>query len=201
MQGELNYYYGAMGCGKTRELLKTLYSKREDGFSAIILKPKLDKKGEDYIVSRDNNKYKVDFLVAEKDNIYTYICKYIIDNNLDFILVDEAQFLNTHHIDELSDIVDILNISVICYGLKTDFKGNLFEGSKRLLEISDNIIEIKRQCSCGNKKIYNVRMENGIPVFDGDQIMIDGVDATYEAKCRKCYKELKKTYKKIRKIR
>ncbi len=200
MQGELNYYYGAMGCGKTRELLKTLYSKREDGFSAIILKPKLDKKGENYIVSRDNNKCKVDFLVTEKDNIYNYICKYIIDNNLDFILVDEAQFLNTHHIDELSDVVDILDISVICYGLKTDFKGNLFEGSKRLLEISDNIIEIKRQCSCGNKKIYNVRMEDGIPVFDGDQIMIDGVEATYEAKCRKCYKKLKKTYKKICKI-
>ena len=196
MQGELNYYYGAMGCGKTRELLKILHSKKEDGFNVALIKPKLDKKGENYIVSRDKNKYKVDFLIEDKDNIYIEICKYLIDNSLDFILVDEAQFLNKHHIDELSDIVDILNITVLCYGLKADFKGELFEGSKRLLEISDNIIELERQCSCGRKKIYNMRLENGIPVFSGDQIMIDGIDATYEAKCRSCYKKLKKKYNK-----
>ena len=196
MQGELNYYYGPMGCGKTRELLKTLHSKREDGFNVAILKPKIDKKGDDYIVSRDNNKYKVDFLVDTYENIYLEVCKYIINNNLDFLLVDEAQFLKNYQIDQLSDIVDNLNITVICYGLKADFKGDLFEGSKRLIEIADNIIEIERQCSCGRKKIYNMRLENNIPVFDGNQIMIDGVEATYEAKCRKCYKKLKKKYNK-----
>ena len=196
MQGELNYYYGPMGCGKTSELLITLHSKREDGFNVAILKPKIDKKGDDYIVSRDNNKYKVDFLVDTHENIYLEVCKYIINNNLDFLLVDEAQFLKNYQIDQLSDIVDNLNITVICYGLKADFKGNLFEGSKRLIEIADNIIEIERQCSCGRKKIYNMRLENNIPVFDGNQIMIDGVEATYEAKCRKCYKKLKKKYNK-----
>ena len=196
MTGELNYYYGAMGCGKTRELLKILHSKKEDGFNVALLKPKLDKKGENYIISRDKGKYKVDFLIEDKDNIYIEICKYLIDNNLDFILVDEAQFLSKHHIDELSDIADILNITVLCYGLKADFKGELFEGSKRLLEISDNIVELERQCSCGRKKIYNMRLENGIPVFSGNQIMIDGIDATYEAKCRNCYKKLKKKYNK-----
>ena len=196
MQGELNFYYGPMGCGKTRELLKILHSKKEDGFYVGLLKPKVDKKGEDHIVSRDNNRYKVDFLVDKEDNIYMEVCKYLIDNNLDFLLVDEAQFLSTKQVDELSDIVDILNITVICYGLKADFKGELFEGSKRLIEISDNLIEIERQCSCGRKKIYNMRLENNIPVFDGNQIMIDGVEATYEAKCRSCYKKLKKKYNK-----
>ncbi|MBQ6494927.1 MAG: thymidine kinase [Bacilli bacterium] len=196
MQGELNFYYGPMGCGKTRELLKILHSKKEDGFYVGLLKPKVDKKGEDHIVSRDNNRYKVDFLVDKEDNIYMEVCKYLIDNNLDFLLVDEAQFLSTKQVDELSDIVDILNITVICYGLKADFKGELFEGSKRLIEISDNLIEIERQCSCGRKKIYNMRLENNIPVFDGNQIMIDGVEATYEAKCRNCYKKLKKKYNK-----
>lgn len=196
MQGELDFYFGPMGCGKTRELLKTAYSKKEDGFYVAILKPKVDKKGDDFIVSRDNNKHKVDFLVDKKDNIYVEICKYLIDNNLDFLLVDEAQFLTKEQVEELSDIVDILNITVICYGLKSDFKGELFEGSKRLIEISDNVREIERQCSCGRKKIYNMRLENGIPVFDGDQIMIDGIEATYEAKCRRCYKKLKKEYNK-----
>lgn len=196
MQAELNFYYGPMGCGKTRELQKILYSKREDGFYVAVLKPKIDKKGNDQIVSRDNSKYKVDFLVDKEENIYIEICKYLIENNLDFLLIDEAQFLSSKQVDQLSDIVDILNINVFCYGLKADFKGELFEGSKRLIEISDNIIEMERKCSCGRKKIYNMRLENNIPVFDGKQIAIDGQEATYEAKCRNCYKKLKKKYNK-----
>lgn len=199
MNSELTFFYGAMGCGKTRELLKVYHSKIEDGFNTIIIKPELDKKGEDKIASRDNSSYKVNLLVKQEDNIYLEISKYLIDNNLDFVLVDEAQFLESHHIDELSEVVDIFGISVICYGLKADFKGELFKGSKRLLEISDNIIEIERQCSCGRKKIYNMRLNKGIPVFDGEQIAIDGLDATYEAKCRQCYKKLKKKYKKTNK--
>ena len=77
-----------MGCGKTRELLKVLHSKTEDGFYVAILKPKIDKKGEDYIVSRDNNKYKVDFLVDTNDNIYLEVCKYIIDNSNNYSFYD-----------------------------------------------------------------------------------------------------------------
>lgn len=195
MQGELNFYYGPMGCGKTRELLKVLHSKTEDGFHVAILKPRIDKKGEDYIISRDNNKYKVDFLVDTNDNIYLEVCKYLYDNNLDFLLVDEAQFLSTKQVDELSNVVYNLKITVICYGLRTDFKGNLFEGSKRLFENSDNIKEIERQCGCGRKKIYNMRLENGIPVFEGDQIMIDGVDSEYKAVCRSCYTKAKRMIK------
>jgi thymidine kinase len=172
-----------------------MYSKKEDGFSVVVMKPFVDKKGGESITSRDKSEYKVDFVIRDEDNIYNIISRYLIDNNLDFILVDEAQFLGKHHIDELSDIVDILGISVICYGLRTDFKGELFEGSKRLFEVSDTFIELERQCSCGKKKIYNMRMENGIPVFSGEQIAIDGVEATYESKCRSCYKRMKRKYK------
>lgn len=186
---ELTYYYGAMGCGKSRELLKTLYSKREDGFSCAIAKPYIDKKGGNFIVSRDNEKIKVDFLIKPKDNIYLEISKYLVNKTLDFLLVDEAQFLSREHIDQLTNIVDILNVSVICYGLKTDFKGELFEGAKRLLEVSDNIKELERQCSCGRKKIYNMRLRDNQPVFIGEQVEIDGIDATYESKCRYCYKK------------
>lgn len=194
MSSKLIYYYGAMGCGKTRELLKTMHSKEEDGFSIVVMKPLLDKKGGDRIESRDKSGHKVDFLIDNEENIYEIIASYLRNNNLDFILVDEVQFLRKHHIDELSDVVDLLDISVICYGLRTDFKGELFEGAKRLFEIADDIIELERQCSCGEKKIYNMRLEGGIPVFDGEQIAIDGVDATYEAKCRKCYKNMKRKY-------
>lgn len=193
MYKELTFYYGAMGCGKTRKLLGTRFSKIEDGFSVVIMKPWVDKKGGNYILSRENDKVKVDFLIKDKDNIYLEVSKYLVKSNLDFILVDEAQFLSRKHIDELADVVDILGISVICYGLKTDFKGELFEGAKRLLEISDNIREIERQCSCGRKKIFNMRLSGGRPIFDGEQVLIDGIDASYEAKCRYCYNsELKK---------
>ncbi|MEE3343737.1 MAG: thymidine kinase [Bacilli bacterium] len=191
---ELTFYYGAMGCGKTSELLKSRHGKLEDGFKVIVMKPYVDKKGGSYIISRDERKVEASFLIKDRDNIYVDISKYLVKHNLDYILVDEAQFLTKKHVDELSDIVDILGISVVCYGLKTDFMGNLFEGSKRLLEIADNIIEIKRQCSCGRKKMINMRIVGGVPVFDGEQVAIDGVDAEYRAMCRYCYKNaLKET--------
>ena len=191
---ELTFYYGAMGCGKTSELLKSRHGKLEDGFNVIVMKPYIDKKGGSYIVSRDERKVEASFLIKERDNIYVDISKYLVKHNLDYILVDEAQFLTKKHVDELSDIVDILGISVVCYGLKTDFMGNLFEGSKRLLEIADSIVEIKRQCSCGRKKMINMRVVGGVPVFAGEQVAIDGVDAEYKAMCRRCYKNaLKET--------
>lgn len=144
MEAKLKFYYGAMGCGKTRELLKVMHSKMEDGFSIVLMKPKVDKKGLENIVSRDESKCKVDFVIKDKDNIYLEISKYLMNHNLNFILVDEVQFLRKQHIEQLSDIVDILGISVFCYGLKTDFMGELFEGSKRLLEIADDIVELER---------------------------------------------------------
>ena len=200
-QATLTFCFGAMGCGKTRKLQGDYYSKVEDGFETIIIKPIIDKKGDANTLARDGSSIKAEFLINNEDNIYLLISKYLLDNNLDFILVDEAQFLSSNHVDELSNIVDILGINVICYGLRTDFRGYLFEGSKRLFEVSDHLQEINRQCHCGNNKIYNMRLENGVPVFDGTQIAIDGIDATYKSICRKCYKnEKKKVMKKIKKI-
>ena len=114
---------------------------------------------------------------------------------MDYILVDEAQFLSPTHINQLSDIVDVLGIDVLCYGLRTDFQGYLFPGSKRLFEVADKLTEIRRKCSCKNNKTYNMRLENGIPVFEGEQIAIDGVDATYKSVCRKCFKNEQKKVK------
>ena len=191
----LKFYYGAMGCGKTRKLQGDYYSKIEDGFDVIVIKPKLDTKGDNKTLARDGSTVEAKFLVGKKDNIYFEITKYLLKHNLDFVLVDEAQFLEAHHVDELAEVVDILGVAVICYGLRTDFQGKLFEGSKRLFEVADEAKGIYRQCSCGNGKIYNMRLENGTPVFEGEQVAIDGVEATYKSVCRNCYNAVKKGIK------
>lgn len=201
MNGYLKFCYGAMGCGKTRKLQGDYYSKLEDNFSVIVMKPEIDKKGDAHTLARDGGEVGVDFLIRKKDNIYLLVANYLIDHNLDFILVDEAQFLEKNHIDQLSDVVDVLGINVICYGLRTDFLGNLFSGSKRLFEVADSLEAITRQCSCGKDKIYNMRLEGGVAVFEGEQIAIDGIDATYESVCRKCYKNAKKRILKIKVVK
>ena len=191
-QVNLKFCYGAMGCGKTRKLQGDYYSKVEDGFEVIVIKPIIDTKGNSSTLARDGGSVDTTFLIEKEDNIYMIIANYLRNNKLDFVLVDEAQFLESHHVEELSDVVDILGINVICYGLRTDFTGVLFEGSKRLFEMADSLEGIYRQCGCGNDKIYNMRLEDGVPVFEGDQVAIDGVDATYKSVCRKCYKDAKK---------
>lgn len=191
----LKFYYGAMGCGKTRKMQGEYHSKMEDGFEVIVIKPSIDTKGDTKTLARDGNTLEATFLVRKEDNVYFEITKYLLEHNLDFILVDEAQFLSKEQVDQLTEIVDILGITVICYGLRTDFQGKLFEGSRRLFEVSDECKGIYRQCRCGNGKINNMRLENGVPVFEGEQVAIDGVEASYEAVCRRCYKEAEKKIK------
>jgi thymidine kinase len=101
-------------------------------------------------------------------------------------LIDESQFLTKEHVDQLSKIVDELDINVMCFGLRTDFKSNLFEGSKRLFEIADSIEEIKTSCKCGSKAIINARVENNKIIKEGEQIKIGG-NESYVSMCRKCW--------------
>ena len=106
----------------------------------------------------------------------------------DWILVDEAQFLNAQQIDQLARVVDDYGVNVVCYGLRTDFQSHLFEGSRRLLEIADTIDEVKSTCSCGRKTIINARIDSsGNIVTDGDQVEIGG-DDKYVALCRSCWR-------------
>lgn len=191
----LKFYYGAMGCGKTRKLQGDYHSKKEDGFDVIVVKPIIDTKGDNKTLARDGGTVEATFLIGKEDNIYFDISKYLLQHTLDFILVDEAQFLESSQVDQLTEIVDILGITVICYGLRTDFQSKLFEGSKRLFEVCDGAEGIDRQCSCGNGKINNMRLYNGIPVFEGEQVAIDGIEASYEAVCRRCYKNARKRLK------
>lgn len=186
------FRYGTMNCGKTRQLLSVWYNYHEKGKTAFIMKPLIDTKGINRVVSRDMQSKEVNYLIEEDDDIYEIIKKVLQTSQIDCILIDESQFLKEHHIIELTDIVDYLNIPVICYGLMRDFQGHLFEGSKCLLENVDKIEEIKTICECGHKATQVIRYVNGIATLEGEQIIIDGADdeVVYDSICRKCKKEI-----------
>ena len=129
MVAKLYYKFGAMKCGKTRDLIKTWYNYTEKGFGIIIIKPGDDKKAGENIQSRAHEELKADYVVPTDVNLYDLVSRHMRDYNLHAILVDEAQFLSPHQVDELADIVDNFGIPVMCYGLRADFQSHLFPGS------------------------------------------------------------------------
>lgn len=141
--GKLYFKYGAMGCGKTTELLQVVYNYEKNGY-------------------------------------------------------DESQFLNKEQVKELWLISKLYDVPVITYGLKTNFLGELFSGSKALIEKADEIKELVTICSCSKKAKFNVRIVNGSYVCDGEEILIDGIDSSYEAMCPKCYIDKVLKIKKIK---
>ena len=188
---KLYFFYGAMNSGKTTRILQCNYNYEEQGMRAIIMKPATDTKGNDKIVSRIGATRKVDYLIKKDENIFDLIINEY--GHVDLILVDEAQFLTTRQVNQLMDIVIDLDIPVMCYGLRTDFKGNDFPGSRRLLAIAHELTEIKTICECGEGATRNVRFKDGIPTFTGEQVKIDGEgDITYVSMCRNCRKKLVK---------
>lgn len=183
---KLYFRYGAMGCGKTIDLLKVAYNYEERNRSVVMLtSSKDDRFGTGKITTRIG--LQRDAIAVTSDmNIFELISRDYF--SADCVLVDEANLLSEKNIEELSDVVDKLNITVICYGLRADFRSNLFEGSKKLMEIADEIEEIVTICECGNKAVMNMRMIDGKATCYGPQILIGGND-TYKAVCRKCYKK------------
>lgn len=176
-----------MNSGKSMLLLSKAYNLEERGIPFLIFKSTIDTRdGEGTIHSRPLGDKKCVAISPEEkfsDKYDFYNCK------LKWILVDEAQFLTKEQIDELSDIVDYAGINVLCYGLRTDFQTHLFEGSKRLFEIADTFEEIKSQCDCSNKNIFNARIDKeGNIITEGEQIEV-GAEDKYLSMCRKCYKE------------
>ena len=165
-----------MGSSKTANAIMVQYNYHERGQNALMLKPRLD--------NRDGEK-----LVGSRSGLSAPCCyvEEISDMDLsiyDCIIVDEAQFLKKDQVQQLVDIVDNLNIPVICYGLRADFQGNLFEGSTWLMAWADTIEEIKTVCWCGRKATFNTRVFNGKVVKEGEQIMLGG-NESYVALCRK----------------
>lgn len=191
---KLYFRYGAMNSGKTTHLMQVAYNYEERGMNVLILKPGIDKKGGEYITSRLGVERKVDIIVSNDLNIYQNIQKVSKDNKISCILVDEVQFFTSKQVDELFEVAVLLDIPVICYGLRTDFKMDGFEGSTRLLLIAHSIEEMKTICKCGNKALLNARKVNNKFVFSGEQVAIDCIDnVEYESLCGRCY--LKYKYK------
>lgn len=184
---KLYFFYGAMNSGKTTRILQCAYNYEEQGMKPIIMKPKVDTKGNEFIISRIGAKRKVNYLIDPNENIYDVIVeKY---TNADLIIVDEAQFLSEKHVNQLMDAVIDLNIPIMCFGLRTDFKGNSFTGSRRLLDIAHELTEVKTICECGHKAMFNVRLIDGKVQTEGNSVAIDGEGkVTYTVACARCFR-------------
>jgi thymidine kinase len=180
---KLYFRYGTVGSAKTLNLLAVAHNYRQQGKYILLLKPELDVRfGKESIKSRAGLEMSADILVNPSTKL--------LDLNwegVNCILVDEAQFLSAFHIEELRKITLVKGIPVICYGLRTDFRTRLFEGTLRLMELADSIEEVKATCHyCNRKSIVNLKHVNGVAALDGPTIQL-GAEETYYPVCYKCY--------------
>lgn len=187
---KLYFKYGTMGSSKTAQALMCKFNYEQKGFLVHIFKPLVDNRkvvnGKNVIYSRIGltsscNEFDKNF------NFLDYKNNQIKNIDKSVIIVDECQFLSKKQVEELKEISQVL--PVICYGLLTNFKTELFEGSKRLVELAESLQEIKSICRCGRKATINARMSNGKIVLEGEEILIGG-DECYEGLCYSCYKKL-----------
>ena len=182
---QLFFKYGAMNSGKSIDILKVAHNYEEQGKPVVLMTSGVDNRsGHGVIASRIGLKRRVTPVMDDTD-IYEYVKG--IDHPVYCVLIDEAQFLKKHHVLQLIKIVDELNIPVMTFGLKNDFKNELFEGSKYLLIYADKIEEMKTICwFCPHKATMNLRIHDGKPVYEGEQVQIGGNESYYPV-CRKHY--------------
>jgi len=186
---KLYFYYSSMNAGKSTALLQSSYNYRERGMQTLVLAPKLDNRyGGGKVTSRIGIEAAA-LTFRPDDNLYEIVEQKLADEPLHCVLIDEAQFLTKEQVFQLGDITDKLNVPVLAYGLRTDFQGEPFEGSKYLLAWSDNLKELKAICHCGTKATMVVRLdERGKAITEGSQIEIGGNDR-YVSMCRKHFRE------------
>lgn len=186
---KLYFRYGAMNSGKTTALLQVAHNYEERGMHVLLVKPAVDSKGNNHVVSRLDLQRKVDISADEDLNLFDAVSQWHKDvESVSCVIVDESQFLSPKQIDELFNLTVYKNIPVICYGLRTDFQTNLFPGSTRLFALAHSIEELKTICRCGKKAIFNARKSDEKFIFEGSQVAIDGTtDITYESLCGSCY--------------
>lgn len=182
-----------MNSGKSDTLIKAAYNYTEQGLSVATIKPSADSKDEKDIVARAGGRLTVDILAYPemnlRDEVRSLIAKKALQE-LDCVLVDESQFLEPAQIDQLFEIAKFDEISVIAYGLRTDFQRSVFPGSLRLLELADNIEKLPTMCRCKKQAEFNCRKIGDTFVFTGDQVAVDGKEkVTYTSLCGNCYLE------------
>lgn len=176
---KLYFKFGTMGSSKTAQALMTKFNYEQKGMKVLLIKPSLAIRDEAKVRSRIGLESDCK-LVTKKDNLTKYV------SNESVVIVDEAQFLTSEQVEQLRYIADHFSIPVFCYGLRTDFQTNLFEGSKRLFEVADSIEDIKNICSCGRKAVFNARFCDGRIQTEGDSIEKEVY--TYEPLCSVCYR-------------
>ena len=186
---KLYFYYSSMNAGKSTALLQSSYNYRERGMNTVVMAPRVDNRyGVGKVTSRIGLESEA-ITFTPDDKLFELIDKLRSEEPLHCVLIDEAQFLTKQQVFELGDVTDKLNIPVLAYGLRTDFQGEPFEGSKYLLAWSDNLKELKAICHCGTKATMVIRMdESGNAVREGSQVEIGGNDR-YVSMCRKHFKE------------
>lgn len=189
-----------MNSGKSTALLQVAYNYEERNQRVVIVKPSVDTKGGQNVVSRLGVERKINVLLSPEANAYKTIYKLVAkaarkNKIIDCIIIDEAQFLQPQQVDEFFGIATKLNIPVIAYGIRTDFQTIMFPGAARLMAISHSLEELKNICRCGKKAIFNGRKTaNGNWITDGSQVAIDGDKVTYESLCGNCYINLVKDF-------
>ena len=191
---KLYFKYGTMGSSKTAQALMCRFNYLQKGFEVYLLKPVVDTRGAENGIPLVKSRIglKSECIEFDKNENFFDICKrYDILHDRRIIIVDEAQFLSREQVEQLKEISQ--TVPVLCYGLLTNFKTELFEGSKRLVEIADSLNEIKSVCKCGRKATINARIVNGKICEDGEEVVIG--DETYEGMCYRCFKERLKNQK------
>lgn len=187
---QLFFHYGTMSSGKTLEILKDAHNYEAQGRKIVLMTSGIDNRSGVGIIASRIGLHREAVPIEREMDVFAYIKKINVqeekrgDGPIACVFIDEAQFLERHHVFECAKIVDELGIPVMTFGLKNDFQNNLFEGTKNLLIVADKINEIKTICHyCGRKATMNLRIHNGKPVYEGEQVQIGG-DESYYPVCR-----------------
>lgn len=182
---KLYFRHGTVGSAKTLNLLAVAHNYRQQGKEVLLLKPEMDSRfGQELIKSRAGLEMSADILVNSETDLMSRDYE-----GISCILVDEAQFLPGHIIDQLREITLLKEIPVLCYGLRTDFRTKLFEGSLRLMELADSIEEVKATCHfCNRKSIANLKHVNGVATLEGPSVQL-GCEEKYYPACYRCFSE------------
>ncbi|MGY8907111.1 thymidine kinase [Candidatus Njordibacter sp. Uisw_056] len=186
---QLYFYYSSMNAGKSTALLQSAYNYQERGMRPFIMSAALDDRyGIGKVTSRIGLAAEAQ-LFTNKDDLLSILQTQHSSQPIDCILIDESQFLSREQVKQLTQVVDHLDIPVLCYGIRTDFRGELFPGSQYLLAWADKLVELKTVCHCGRKATMVVRTdEHGAVIKDGEQVVIGGNDQ-YQSLCRRHFSQ------------
>jgi thymidine kinase len=186
---KLYFYYSSMNAGKSTSLLQSAYNYKELGMNPFLLTAEIDDR---YNVGKVTSRIGLEagaHLFNQDHNLFELVSERNENEKIDCVLIDESHFLSKEHVKQLGKVVDNLDIPVLCYGIRTDFRGELFPGSQYLLAWADNLNELKTVCHCGRKATMVVRLDaDGKVVSDGAQVVIGGNDQ-YQSMCRRHFAE------------